>query len=270
MLTLKFEGTVGASENPLLNVWHVLAIYIIAIFIIYAYLRISLENLTRKRMLTKTGEREAIQLLNNAVIFFFILGVLIILTNASVMVLATAIVIASILLSMGDLFRSMIAYYIVMFSKIIENGTFVVMSRGIKGWVRRISTFYTELQGEHGEIIRVPNTMIMNDVIRMPIKAVPITFLLIVKGRWDNLDEINMIIKKDLEVVKRFSVGTPHFKLRAVSSERLEYELTFWIHSTEATGEILKTLAPKLINELKGMGLDAEIRVERVAAVAHM
>ena len=260
----------GPASDPLLDVWHVLAIYIIAVVLIYIYLRINLESLTRKRMLTKTGEREAIQLLNNAAVFFFLLGIFVILTNASVMVLATAIIIASILLSMGDLFKSIIAYYMVVFSKIIENGAFVVMSRGVRGWVRRISTFYTEIQGEHGEVIRVPNAIVMNDVVRMPVKAVPVTFLLTIKGKWKSLDDVSAVIKKSVDVAKRLSVGTPHFKPRAVSSERLEYELTFWIHSTEAVGEILKTLAPKLINDFKNMGLDVEIRIERVAAVAHM
>ncbi len=249
---------------------HVLAIYIIAIIFVYIYARLNIESMARRRVLTKTGEREAVQMLDRVMLFFTVLGILVILANASEVILSAAIILAAIVLSMGDLFKSIIAYYMVLFSKIVEYGSFVVMSRGVRGWVRRINTFFTEIQGEHGEIIRIPNTLVVNDVIRMPVKAVPITFLLIIKGEWKNLDDIAAVIRRNVDLVKRLSVGSPHFKPRAVSSNKVEYELTFWIHSTETAGEILKTLAPKLINEFKGMGLDAEIKIERIAAVAHM
>ncbi|NPA84559.1 MAG: mechanosensitive ion channel family protein [Crenarchaeota archaeon] len=239
-----------------------LVLYVMLISILYGLLRLKIiKSMVKKHIMTPTSAKEFTRLLDAIYLILLIFGTFIGILSlpALAFLLAASLIIIPFILH--DLLRSIVYYYMLVSTKMVENGRFVILTRGIRGWIKRITPFFIELRGEYEETIRVPNSLVAMEPVRIPSRSLP--FVLNVKfSRISDYDEVEGALKDAVLLTKRHSVVEPKIKLKAVGNDWVEYEIMYGLGTYEAANEIMKILINKLKRLLEDKGIYVEIRRE--------
>ena len=241
-----------------------LAVYISIIVLLYLYFRYKLlKEMVERQVVTVVSGKELMHLMNYVFFALLAIGTVVGLISPSALAFLLIVLIIMVPISLYELIKNVIAYYQLVVSRAISTGEFVILTRGIRGWVKRLTPFFVELRGEHEEVIRVPNPLVSSEPIRIPSKSLPFTLQIKVGLNKDvDLDEIEDMVMDAVMVTKRYSVIEPKIKLRSVTSSYVEYEVMYGLGNYEVTSTIIKTLASRLRKGLEEKGLTFEVRVE--------
>ncbi len=241
-----------------------LALYLAVTIALYLYFRYRLlREMVERQVVTVVSSKELQHLINYVFISMIIVGVIvgIISSSALAFLLIASILIIPVVLH--EIIRNLIAYYQLVVSRALNVGEFVILTRGIRGWVKRITPFFVELRGEHEEVIRVPNPLVSSEPIRIPSKSLPFTLQIRVGIKHGvELAEIEDIVMSAVMATKRYSVIEPKVKIRSITNSYIEYEVMYGLGNYEVTSTIIKTLALKLRKALEEKGLSFEVKVE--------
>jgi len=239
-----------------------IASYVVLITSIYIILKARvLKNMVKKHIMTPTSAKELSRLLDTLYLALLIFGTFIgmLSTYALAFFLATSLIILPFILH--DLLKPLVYYYILVSTKIINVGNFVILTRGIRGWIKRITPFFIELRGEYEETIRVPNSLAATEPVRIPSRSLP--FTLTVKFlRVENYDEVEEALKDAVVFTKRYSVIEPKIKVRAIGNDWIEYEIMYGLGNYEVANDIMKSLMTRLKRFLENKNVYVEIRRE--------
>ncbi len=241
-----------------------LALYFVTTTALYVYFRYKvLKEMVERQVVTVVSSKELQHLLNYVFISMIIVGLVVglISSTALAFLLIASIIIVPIVLH--EIIRNLIAYYQLVVSRALNVGEFVILTRGIRGWVKRLTPFFVELRGEHEEVIRVPNPLVSSEPIRIPSKSLPFTLQIKVGLKPGiEINELEEVVTNAVTVTKRYSVIEPKIKIRSISNTYIEYEVMYGLGNYEVTSTIIKTLASKLRKALEEKGLNFEVRVE--------
>jgi len=240
------------------------AIYGIALSILYFVVKHKyIEEMVKKQVITTAGSKEIKMILELIYVALLVLGIsLSLISTVSIVYLIIALLIVTAIISY-DITKSVMFYYVIILTKIITQGDFVIMARGLRGWVKRITPFFVELHGEYGEVIRIPNSLAIHEPVRLPSRALPLILTIKFNSiKETKLDELDKVVHDTVSFTKRFSVVQPKLKLRNVGNEYVEFEVIYGLNNYEASDSIIKLLASKLIPYARSKNMKVEIKRE--------
>ncbi len=240
------------------------AVYVTALTAIYLLLRHKyVEDMVKKQIITTAGGKELRALLKAWYSILVIVGSLMVLVDVKSIVYLILVLIVTFTFVSHDVIKSLFYYYTIILSKMITQGDFVIMTRGIRGWVKRLTPFYVELHGEHGEVIRVPNYLAASEPVRLPSKALPLSLVIKVSNlKETKVEEIRKMIEDAVTYTKRYSVIPARVKIRAAGSDFAEFEVVYGLNNYEAANIIIELLDSKLVRPLTENGIRVEVRRE--------
>ncbi|UXD22457.1 hypothetical protein IPA_04975 [Ignicoccus pacificus DSM 13166] len=222
-----------------------------------------IETMVKKQIITTAGGKELKMVMETAYIVLLVIGVFIALVDIRALIYLILTALAVIAITSHDVIKSIFLYYMIVLTKMITQGDFVIMARGIRGWVKKLTPFYVELHGEHGEIIRIPNILAASEPVRVPSKALPFTLLIRIHGQAEiNEKELREKLDEVIAFTKRFCVTSPHVKIRSVGTNFVEYEVIYGLSNYEASNRIIEILYSKLKDVVKEINGQIEIRRE--------
>ncbi len=236
--------------------------YAVLLTAIYSFIRFKvIKEMVRKHVMTSTSAKELTGLLDAVYAMMLVVGIFvgILSTTALAFLLVASIIIIPFVLY--DLLKSLVYYYILVTTKMFDAGNFVILTRGIRGWIKRITPFFVELRGEYDETIRVPNGLAAVEPVRIPSRSLPFTITVKVINVKD-FSLVEEALRESVTATKRFSVIEPKVKIRSMGNDWVEYEIMYGLGNYEVTNEIMKTLVIRLKRLLEKEGVKVEVRRE--------
>jgi len=234
--------------------------YSILLVLAYLFLRIKIiKDMVKRRIMTPTSAKDVTHILDYIFMIMLIVGDFVGYLSPQVLAFLLSALLITTPFLLWDVVRSIVHYYIITSTKIVNVGNFVILTRGVRGWIKRITPFFVELRGEYEETIRVPNSLVAMELVRIPSRSLPFTLTV----RFYGVNDFNAIeeaLKDAVVYTKKFSVAEPKIKVRGVGNDWIEYELTYGLRNYEVTNDIMKLLANKLGKLVEGVKF--EIRRE--------
>ncbi|ALU12413.1 hypothetical protein EYM_03465 [Ignicoccus islandicus DSM 13165] len=245
-------------ENLLIGV-----IYFIGVITLYYLISSKLLGELRSKKVIPHGTTHELEvMLKWLFIGLGIFGLVVVLINIDMLALLLITILVIFSLISKDIIESAMYYHFLVVTKAISHGEYVIMTRGIRGWIRRLTPLYVELSGEQGEIIRIPNKLVASEPIRIPAKALPLTIVIkLYLEKLDDIESLNKAVQEVVNFTKRHAIVPPRFRIRTITTNSVEYEITYGISNPESSNIIIKKVAQRL-QQLFKEGVKFEVKRE--------
>ncbi len=221
--------------NPLTSMLLSILITLITAYIIIKIVDHILSKAVRKERISKNIARKIRTPIVSLVYVLTLLTIINILTSIPTLTYIITLVVAlMIAIASWDIFANTVAYYIILFSRYLMPDSLVEINLGdniVRGRVREITLTNVVIDSPEGEVIRIPNRIVISRGVRVLPAHIKMKFILTFKNITPmHMGKVEEKVKEIIRKHKHLFFGVePELKLLSASPNSISYELTLTI-----------------------------------------
>jgi len=227
-------------------------IYSALAFIIGVAVLKTVNNMLKKMVQRNIISQSAYVRIHNVlsiVIYSLILIIIISLFTANIyLVLAIIGFLLILAYSAKGLYTNIISYYAILLGRIIVIGDMIKIGDVI-GKVRNIGALYTEILTSDGSIVKIPNSLFLEQLLKIFPELSIVKILVHVEAPF-TIEDVEDKIMKAVSSYKGIVKISPNIKVHKLTSSAAEFEVTVYTTSPEKVEQVFSDIAKELLREL--------------------
>jgi len=227
-----------------------IAVTIIAGVIFLKIVNAVLRRMVSRNILSQSAYDKFRSVLSLIVYIVVILILVSLVTNNIIIVYALLGFMFIVIFSSKDVIASIIAYYTIILSRSITIGSYINID-GYAGRIQNITPLFIEVKTVSGDLIRIPNNVLMNKSIVMLGSTFSLKLGVRVKGEI-NIDEIEDKLRRLLSKMPEIVLTIkPEIDIKRIKSDEVEFTIITYIASPSRANTVFTALAKSIIETLK-------------------
>ena len=227
-------------------------IYSALAFIIGVAVLKTVNNMLKKMVQRNIISQSAYVRIHNVlsiVIYSLILLIIISLFTANIyLVLAIIGFLLILAYSAKSLYTNIISYYAILLGRIIVIGDMIKIGDVI-GKVRNIGALYTEIKTRDGSIVKIPNSLFLEQLLKIYSELFAVKILVHVEAPF-TIEDIEDKIMKAISSYKGIVKISPDIRVHKLTGSAAEFEVTVYTTSPEKVEQVFSDIAKELLREL--------------------
>ncbi|HIQ03396.1 MAG TPA: mechanosensitive ion channel [Desulfurococcales archaeon] len=209
-----------------------------------------LRRMVARNILSQTAYDKFRSVLSLIVYIVIILLLVSLVTDNIIIVYALLGLMFIIIYSSKDVITSIIAYYTIILTRSITIGSYISIDK-YTGRIQNITPLFTEIRTVDGDLIRIPNSTLLNKNIVVLGSAFTLKIGVRVNGT-TNIEEIEDKLRKLLSKTPEIVLTIkPEIDIKCVRSNGVEFTITTYIASPSRANTVFTVLAKNIIETLK-------------------